>query len=62
MDENLFEMSIDDINSHKTINLAKDYNFKTIDDDIAKTNKSKSSYASNEISSDEVNENNTDVK
>jgi len=61
MDENLFEMSIDDIKSHKTINLAKDYNFKTIDDFIPKTDKPKSSNITNTVS-DVPNEDNTNAK
>ena len=62
MDENLFGMSIDDIHTDKSINLAKEYHFKTIDEDIPKTNKSKSSNATNVVSSDEPNENNTNLK
>jgi len=57
MDENLFEISIDDINSHKTIDLAKDYNFKTIDDYMPKTNNPKSSNAANIASPNELNDN-----
>lgn len=45
MDENLFGMSIDDINTNKSENLANEYHFPTIDDDLADLEKRKSSQA-----------------
>jgi len=62
MDENLFGMSIKDIHTDKSLNLANEYNFKTIDEDLAAINKAKSSKATNAVSSDEPNENNTNMK
>lgn len=43
MDENIFGMSIKDINTDKSINLAKEYHFSTIDDDISDFEKRKTS-------------------
>jgi len=62
MDENLFGMSIDDIHTNKSVNLANEYHFKTIDEDLAEINKYKSSKKTNVVSSDKPNGDNESVK
>lgn len=52
MDENIFGMSIDDINTDKSVNLAKEYHFATIDDDIAELEKQKSKRSASSVESD----------
>ena len=62
MDENLFVMSIDDIHTNKSVNLATEYHFRTIDDDIAEIKKSKSSNSKNVVSVERPDETKSDAK
>lgn len=52
MDENLFGMSIRDINTDKSVNLANEYHFATIDDDLAELEKQKSQKRASSVESD----------
>jgi hypothetical protein len=52
MDENLFGMSIDDINTDKSVNLSKEYHFPTIDDDLTELEKQKSERRASSVDSD----------
>jgi len=47
MDENVFGMSIDDIHTNKSVNLANEYHFKSMDEANAEVDKVKSSKATN---------------
>ena len=41
MDENVFGMSIDDIHTNKSVNLANEYHFNSMDEEIDKKKSSK---------------------
>ena len=47
MDENVFGMSIDDIHTNKSVNLANEYHFNSMDEEIAEIDKKRSSKATN---------------
>ena len=50
MDENVFGMSIDDIHTNKSVNLANEYHFNSMEEEIAEIDKKRSSNATDETS------------